>query len=483
MAYGSLLQERRKALHARIVAAIEGLDRDRLDQHVERLAHHALRGELWEQAIAYCRQAGSRAMARSAVQEAMGHLEQALSALEHLPTTAESVALAIDVRFDLRTALWSILEYERANEYVRQAEALAEAAGDRRRLGWVSAYRAHYCRNVVDHQQAVEAGEQAIAIAAELGDLSLRVTATDTAAGSYHEMARFARAIELLRANLVALHGALAHDRHGQIVAPSVSSRTLLGYCLAWQGEFAEATLHAEEAVRIADAFGHPQTVQFACVSAGLPYIIRGDASRSVALLERALAIGRDIGQRAPAPNLLAFAGQAYTLAGRVGEAVSMLERSLETAAARRHRACTSIWTCWMAGAYLRAGRHTEAEQTAVRAIELARNHRERGFEGYALHQLGDVVAAGEALATARADEAYQQALVIAEELGMRPLQAHSHLGLGKLYRRIGRPDEARAELATAAGMLREMGMMFWLPEAEKELAQADVRASPEQGG
>jgi predicted ATPase len=181
-------------------------------RHVERLAHHALRGELCEQAITYCRQAGSRAMARSAVQEAVGHLEQALSALEHLPTTVESVASSIDVRFDLRTALWSILEDERANEYVRQAEALAEAAGDRRRLGWVSADRAHDCRNVVNHQQAVDAGEQAIAIAAELGDLRLRVNATDTVAGPYQEVARFARAIELLRANLAALHGALAGD-------------------------------------------------------------------------------------------------------------------------------------------------------------------------------------------------------------------------------------------------------------------------------
>ena len=56
----------------------------------------------------------------------------------------------------------------------------------------------------------------------------------------------------------------------------------------------------------------------------------------------------------------------------------------------------------------------------------------------------------------------------------MRPLQAHCHLGLGKLCRRIGRLDEARAELATAVTMLREMEMTFWLPEAETELAQAD---------
>ena len=65
----------------------------------------------------------------------------------------------------------------------------------------------------------------------------------------------------------------------------------------------------------------------------------------------------------------------------------------------------------------------------------------------------------------------------------MRPLQAHCHLGLGKLYRRIGRLDEARAELATAVAMLREMGMAFWLPEAEAELAQSNASTLVEPAG
>jgi tetratricopeptide (TPR) repeat protein len=189
------------------------------------------------------------------------------------------------------------------------------------------------------------------------------------------------------------------------------------------------------------------------------------------------------MGQRAPRPALLAFAGQAYALAGRVEEAVAMLERSLETAAARRHLSCTSLWTCWTAGAYLQAGRHTDAEQTAVRAIELARKHRERGFEGYALHQFGDVVAAGEPAATARADEAYQQALVIAEELGMRPLEAHCRRSLGQQYRRAGRTHEARAELNVAIDLYLSMGMTHWLAEAEAALAATTASPSAEPVG
>src|ERR671936_101588 len=85
VAYGSLLQEQRRVLHARIVEALEALAGDQVAEHVERLAHHALRGEVWEKAVAYCRQAGAKAGARSANREAVVYFEQALGALGHLP--------------------------------------------------------------------------------------------------------------------------------------------------------------------------------------------------------------------------------------------------------------------------------------------------------------------------------------------------------------------------------------------------------------
>ena len=89
-------------------------------------------------------------------------------------------------------------------------------------------------------------------------------------------------------------------------------------------------------------------------------------------------------------------------------------------------------------------------------------------------HLAGEIAARREPVDEQGAQTHYRAALALAEELGMRPLQAHCHLGLGKLYRRVGRFDEARAELATAVAMLREMGMAYWLPEAEGELAAID---------
>ena len=106
VAYGSLLQERRRALHARIVEASERLYADRLTEQAERLAQHAFRGEVWDKAVAYCRQAGTKALARSALREAVACFEQALAALTHLPESRATQEQAIDLRFDLRNALW-----------------------------------------------------------------------------------------------------------------------------------------------------------------------------------------------------------------------------------------------------------------------------------------------------------------------------------------------------------------------------------------
>ena len=100
-------------------------------------------------------------------------------------------------------------------------------------------------------------------------------------------------------------------------------------------------------------------------------------------------------------------------------------------------------------------------------------SRRTRGDEALALHQLGVVQAHADPPDVAQAEAHYQQALALAEELGMRPLQAHCHLGLGTLYAKIGRREQARAELSAAIDLYRAMEMTFWLPQAEAALAEA----------
>src|SRR5207249_8719712 len=133
-----------------------------------------------------------------------------------------------------------------------------------------------------------------------------------------------------------------------------------------------------------------------------------------------------------------------------------------------------SRWVAWLSEVCRLAGHGEEARQHAHQALDLARQLKERGNEALALHQLGVVYAHADPPDVVQAEAYYRQALALADELGMRPLQAHCHLGLGRLYGQIGRGEQARAALATAIALYRDMEMTFWLPQAEATLAQVE---------
>jgi predicted ATPase len=155
VAYNSLLQERRRVLHARIVEALEALAPARVAEQVERLAHHALRGEVWDKVLAYCQQAGEKSMARSAHREAIGYFEQALSALPHLPDQRDTREHAIDLWLALRAALRPLSDLERSLAALRKAEALAVTLDDPRRLAQISQFLSVHFRLIGMHDQAI----------------------------------------------------------------------------------------------------------------------------------------------------------------------------------------------------------------------------------------------------------------------------------------------------------------------------------------
>jgi tetratricopeptide (TPR) repeat protein len=130
-----------------------------------------------------------------------------------------------------------------------------------------------------------------------------------------------------------------------------------------------------------------------------------------------------------------------------------------------------SLWVTWLGEGYLSAGRQDAAIRVAGRALDLARAHRERGHEAWALRLIAEIAFRGEPGDTAAAEDGYRRALRLAEELAMRPLAAHCHLGLGRLQRRMNQGTDARGHLDMAAGLLRDLDMGRWLAEAEAESA------------
>jgi len=473
VAYGSLLLERRRVLHARIVEALEALAGDRLAEYVERLAHHALRGEVWEKALVYFRQAGEKAMVRSAHREAVGYFEQALRALPHLPETCDTREQAIDLRSALYQALYPLLEFGRSLEYLREAEPLAEALGDQRRLGWLSASMSYCLGMIGGMEDAIAVGQRAHAIAETLGDGALQVETNVHLGRTYFILGDHHRAIEVLRRNVASIAGEQSRERFGMPDLPrAVTSRAWLALCHAERGEFTEGIALGDEAVRMAEAVDQPLSRIVASLGVGFLYLVKGDCPKAIPALERGLAVCQSWDIRAYAPGIASALGASYTLARRVGEALPLLEQyAFKGTVSQPSRAVP-----WLSEAYLVAGRVEDAMRLTQHAFELCQAHRYRGSEAWALRLLGEIAAQREPREEEQAESSYRHALALADELGMRPLQAHCHRGLGILYTATGQQEQARTALSTAIEMYQSMDMTFWLPQTEAALAQVEGR-------
>ena len=324
--YGSLLQERRRALHARIVEALETLTAERLAEQVDRLAHHAVRGAVWDKALTYSQQAGARAMARSAYREAAECFEQALAALAQLPERRDTVEQAIDLRFDLRSALAPLNEHTRVFDHLHAAEALAERLDDPQRLGRLASYLCFSFSVIGAHDRAMASGQRALALATTSGAFDVQVIAQNCLGIAYYAAGDYAQGLDCMRQGIALLPGELGSARFGLPILPAATSRGYVAWGLAELGDFVEAAGMREDAVRLAEAY-------------------------------------------------------------------------------------------------------------------------------------------------------FRQALALAQELGMRPLLAHCHRGLGTLYLTLGQREQARAALSTAIALYSAMGMTFWFPQAEAMLAQVSALA------
>jgi predicted ATPase len=470
VAYETLVQDRRRALHARLVVALEALAADRIAEPVDRLAYHALRGEVWDKAVSYCQQAGVRARARAAFHEAVAAFEQALQALAHLPDDGDARRLAIDLRLAVGNSLYVLGEYGRWRARLGEAEALARGLDDRARLGWVLDGMARVIRRTGDSDGAIAVGQQTLDLAVALGDRTLQRQASYTLGQEYYMIGDFGRAAELLRRSMEAADG-----------EPGTPSTASIISCLAWLartlsalGAFPEARRHGQEALRLAtvDGRGNAPIVAHNCL--GLLYLTQGDLVPAIRVLEQGLALCRASGNRNDLRSVAAHLGSAYALQGRLADGRVLLEEGIhETTHTGRLQYLSRLLT-WLSEVCRLAGAREEAWGYAHQALDLARRHKERANEAYALHQLGTVQAQADTPNTDQAETHYRQALALAEALGMRPLVAHCHLGLGRLYGQTGRGEEARVALTTAIDLYRAMDMTFWLPQAEAALAEVE---------
>ncbi len=390
VAYESLLQEHRRDIHARIVEAFEQLYADRRDEQIERLAHHALRGEVWEKALPYFRQAGIKAAASSAYREAVTCFEQALIALKHLPENQSTIEQAIDIRFDLRNTLFSLGELKRILDYLSEAETLAKILGDQRRLGQVYTYMASCFWLMGDHERAVEASQHALTFATALGNIDLQVMANYRLGQAYYYLGDYRKAIDYFKSNVAVLKDELRYKRFGMVGLPFVFSRTFLIHCLTMRGEFAEGIIYSAEGVQIAEEVDHPFSLIHAYSAVGSLYLHKGELQKSISVHERGLELSRVLNLPFFFPLMASPLGYGYALSSRIGEALPLGEKAVEETIAMGRVGELALWTSYLSETYLWARRIDEALEQALQALALSRRSKERGNEAWTLRLLGE---------------------------------------------------------------------------------------------
>jgi transcriptional regulator with AAA-type ATPase domain/tetratricopeptide (TPR) repeat protein len=457
VAYRSLPADRQRGLHGRILAVLEARHAGQLDLHAEALAEHASRGEAWEKAAGYLHTAGMRALSRSATRTAVDDLEHAIEALERVEQHPAVRERAIDIRLDLRYALALVGQPERAFPRLREAETIARELGDARRLGRVVSFLANGLYLLGDHAGAIASAHQAMEIAERLGDLPTQVNADIYAGRALYALGRYREAIDRFRAAVAALDGQ-PPDAHLGImpVLPTAYARSYLVMALAELGEFSAALAAGREALEIADAAAHPDTIQWACYALGAAILDQGDLDGAIALLERALSICRSADLPVYIPRAVAALGHAYVLAGRP-DGLALLEQAATDSEAPSQRNIQARILARLAEACVLAERTQEGADRAERALALARERGERGSEAHALRIAG---LAQERLA--RLDEAriaYDGALALAHQLGMRPLGAMCQLALGQFNLAGARRSDADHHLALASDEFERLGM------------------------
>jgi len=460
-AYGGLTREQCRGLHAKVVAAIQRVYGARIDEYVERLAHHAVRGETWADAVRFCRQSGARAMARSANRYGAAYLKQSIEALRHLPERDEFLEQAVDIRLELRGALNALDEMAEVRGFLSEATALADKLGDKRRQALVAALMTQSLDMMGEHALAARSAQKALEIATPLGDSAIVVVANYMLSQPLWHMGQLGPATQALKRCVDNLPTDLAYLPFGMVTYPAVVAHAALTSRLAELGEFAEAEHHAALTLERVGQLDHAYTTVYAWLNIGHFHARRGRTESAIPVLERAIELCRAAEVRrqvVPCASVLCF---SYATVGMRSEARALIDRTIADVSGGW--GATATWLPWLAEAAMLVGQYVDALQIAQRTLSISIERHERGSEALAKRLLGDLEVRSVVPDLAAAGRHYDEALGLAEELGLRPLQAHCHLGNARLHKLAGDDERARASHVQAMTMFREMDMRLWL--------------------
>jgi class 3 adenylate cyclase/predicted ATPase len=460
VAYGSVLQERRRVLHAQIVEAIERLYPDRLAEQVELLAHHASRGELREKAVEYLRQAGGKSSARSAYKEAASYFKQALQALKHLSETRQALEQGITIRVDLGPVLVAAEGFgsPEVEQTYTQARELCERLGETRQffpalwgLWQFSLYAGHL-------ETARERAQQLFTVAQRAHDAASVLEAHHTLWSTLIfqgdlEVAWF-HLEQGLRLYNAQQHHSLTFRYGGH--DPGVCCRDKAARALWLLGYPDQSLKRCQDAVNLARELRHPYSLAMAHHRTAWVQYACGDRERARAQVEAAITLATE--QRFPSWIVQGaiMRGRFRVDEGRAEEGIEQLSQNL---AAYREGGIAleqPYYLALLAQAFGKAGRTDEGLAGAAEALMRAQQTGERYYEAELCRIKGELLLGQDVPDKEQAETCFQKAIEVARRQTAKSLELRAVMSLSRLWQKQGKNEQARQLLAEIYGWFTE---------------------------
>ena len=431
VAYEGMLRRHRRDLHARAFAVMEEIYADRLDENLERLAEHAFKGEVWEQAYTYSVRAGRRASGSWAWREAIYLLEQALDALSHLPASPRSIERGIEVRLDLRVALGPVGDFQQIRQRLAEARDLAAETGNDLKLAQVDTSACISLSLLGGLDDAVEAGRQALEAATRFDDPASQLNAIFALGQAYWYRGDIAEGEQVLLQGLPLVRGPLRLQRTGTTGTASVLHLVCLSKTYALGGDSDASAAFAAEAVEVADLTQRPYDLAYARVAEGFHHFMLDDHAAAVRSFETGLGFCRGAGIALLVSSIARYLGRSYVAVGRDEDARALLDEALDQSAAYGLIAFRT-W-CEAGDAHAHRAEPGRSLGKFVATMILARQHGYRPVEAHAMHMLGVLGPRDSAQARAAVENWLRQSLALSVSLGLRPLAAAARRDLAAL--------------------------------------------------
>ena len=474
--YESMLRRHRRALHAQVMTVIEQNFAERLDEMTERLADHAIRGEIWDKAARYCCKAGQRANGRSAHGAATVFFERALDAVGRVPAGRNMVQEAIEIRLGLRVALVTTGELERVRGHLEEAEALARSISDERRLMPIVISRSTILINLGRLDDAVEAGLLGRSLAQRLNDEACSVSSGFALGQAYWNRGEFKQAEDVLSSTIRIVAAHPLRRNFGTTGTASMLCHVSLSHTYSFTGRTKQAFARSREALDIATMTERPYDLSYAHAAQGVAHLAVEEFGEAIRHLEGALSIARSSEIMLLIPHAARFLGRAYALTGQLEKADALLRVTVEQASSQSLMALHGWCVAALGLTRLMDGAPDIAETLLGQALEFAQRQGYRPLQVHAMRLLGLAEASGGAGSAGRikAETSFRSAAKLAQALGMGPDLAYCHHGLAELLAGTGRHGEARTQLATAIKAYDASGIASGAAQARAMLAALD---------